>query len=173
MDSNVLVTFCTSRRNCKHTYFSFNTKGISKTDQWLFRECASVLSRSELKIYSWVYFTFETPARRIGPFERCRTTSRNWWPPPTTWTTRRQLAALLGRANLTGLVLGCIEAKFCKKICVWKLSPRSTQCTPLHSSAISKFAKNLLIFTIFSIKKSKIENSEKSSNFFDKILTIF
>ena len=25
---------------------------------------------------------------------------------------------LLGRANLTGLVLGCIEAKFCKKICV-------------------------------------------------------
>ena len=22
------------------------------------------------------------------------------------------------RANLTGLVLGCIEAKFCKKICV-------------------------------------------------------
>ena len=24
----------------------------------------------------------------------------------------------LGRANLTGLVLGCIEAKFCKKICV-------------------------------------------------------
>ena len=23
-----------------------------------------------------------------------------------------------GRANLTGLVLGCIEAKFCKKICV-------------------------------------------------------
>ena len=27
-------------------------------------------------------------------------------------------AALLGRANLTGLVLGCIEAKFCKKICV-------------------------------------------------------
>ena len=24
----------------------------------------------------------------------------------------------LGRANLTGLVLGCIEARFCKKICV-------------------------------------------------------
>ena len=32
---------------------------------------------------------------------------------------RRSLAAaLLDRANLTGLVLGCIEAKFCKKICV-------------------------------------------------------
>ena len=42
-------------------------------------------------------------------------------------------AALLDRANLTGLVLGCIEANFCKKICVGKLSPRSTQCTPLHS----------------------------------------
>ena len=27
-------------------------------------------------------------------------------------------AALLGRANFTGLVLGCIEAKFCRKICV-------------------------------------------------------
>ena len=27
-------------------------------------------------------------------------------------------AALLGRANLTGFVLGCIEAKVCKKICV-------------------------------------------------------
>ena len=47
------------------------------------------------------------------------------------------------RANLTGLVLGCIEAKFCKKICVWKLSPRSTQCTPLHSSKIT-FFQNLL-----------------------------
>ena len=27
-------------------------------------------------------------------------------------------AVLLSRANLTGPVLGCIEAKFCKKICV-------------------------------------------------------
>ena len=43
-------------------------------------------------------------------------------------------------------VLGCIEANFCKKICVWKLSPRSTQCTPLHSSAISFFCQNLPIF---------------------------
>ena len=33
------------------------------------------------------------------------------------------------RANLTRLVLLCIEAKFCNKICVGKLSPRSTQCT--------------------------------------------
>ena len=35
--------------------------------------------------------------------------------------------------KLNRLVLGCIEAKFCKKILVGKLSPRSTQCTPLHS----------------------------------------
>ena len=45
------------------------------------------------------------------------------------------------QANLTGLVLGWIEAKCCKKtcvgICVGKLSPRSTQCTPLHSSKIT------------------------------------
>ena len=46
-------------------------------------------------------------------------------------------------ANLAGLVLSCIEAKFRKKICVGKLSPRSTQCTPLHGSAISFFVKHL------------------------------
>ena len=44
------------------------------------------------------------------------------------------------RANSTGLVLGCIDADFCKEICVGKLSPRSTQCTPLHRSLISKFS---------------------------------
>ena len=38
------------------------------------------------------------------------------------------------RANFTGPVIGCVEAKFCKKISVAKLSPRSTQCTPLHHS---------------------------------------
>ena len=38
------------------------------------------------------------------------------------------------RANLKGLVNGCIEANFCNKICVGKLSPRSTQCNPLHRS---------------------------------------
>ena len=54
----------------------------------------------------------------------------------------------LGRgSNFTGLVLGCIEAKFCKstfvgisylfeKKIVGKLSPRSTQCTPLHRFGI-------------------------------------
>ena len=51
--------------------------------------------------------------------------------------------------NLTGLVLGCIEAKFCKKICVWKLSPRSTQCTPLHRS-FKKFHVLLWKFSFFA-----------------------
>ena len=40
-------------------------------------------------------------------------------------------------ANLLGLVLGCIAAKLWKYILVGKLSPRSTQCTPLHSSKIT------------------------------------
>ena len=47
-------------------------------------------------------------------------------------------------ANLRGLVLGCIETNFCKKICVRKLSPRSTQCTPLHCSKITFCSKYLL-----------------------------
>ena len=34
------------------------------------------------------------------------------------------------------LVIGCIKAKFCKKICVGKLSLRSTQWTPLHRFGI-------------------------------------
>ena len=42
--------------------------------------------------------------------------------------------------EVIGLVLGCIEATFCKEILVVKLSPRSTQCTPLHRSLISIFS---------------------------------
>ena len=54
------------------------------------------------------------------------------------------------RTNFTGLVLGCIETKICKKVCVWKLSPRSTQCTPLHTSAISFLSKNCqFVFDMF------------------------
>ena len=41
-----------------------------------------------------------------------------------------------------GLVLGCIDAKFCKKICVGKHSPRSTQWTPLHRFQRSIFPKS-------------------------------
>ena len=41
--------------------------------------------------------------------------------------------------NFEGLVLGYIDADFCKKILVGKLSPRSTQCIPLHRCQFSKF----------------------------------
>ena len=59
------------------------------------------------------------------------------------------------RANLKGLVLGCIEAKFCNKICVGKLSPRSTQCTPLHRSQCSKFCSKIAkIFANFFLATS-------------------
>ena len=77
-----------------------------------------------------------------------------------------------GTANFTGLVLGCIETKFCKKICVWKLSPRSTQCTPLHSSAISFFVKFLPRLLLKFCKFGKINRliSFFKSHFFKQII---
>ena len=42
--------------------------------------------------------------------------------------------------EVSGFVFSCIETKSCKKILVGKLSPRSTQCTPLHRSLISIFS---------------------------------
>ena len=48
--------------------------------------------------------------------------------------------------NFDGLVLGCIDADFCKQIRVGKLSPRSTQCTPLHRSLISIFSSKIANF---------------------------
>ena len=64
------------------------------------------------------------------------------------------------RANLKGLVIGCIEAKFCNKICVGKLSTRSTQCTPLHRSQSSfyklKIAENFANFAEILPKFSQI-----------------
>ena len=78
-------------------------------------------------------------------------------------------SALLGRANLTGLVLVCIEAKFCKKICVRKLSPRSTRCTPLHSSVISFFVKILpRVVQNFANFSSFRKCCEKISSFLPK-----
>ena len=56
------------------------------------------------------------------------------------------------RANLKGLVNGCIEAKFCKQICVGKLSPRSTQCNPLHRSR----SRGIRLGSLISIFSSKI-----------------
>ena len=34
-----------------------------------------------------------------------------------------------------GLVLGCIKAKFCKKICVWQHFPSSTRCAHFRTAA--------------------------------------
>ena len=50
------------------------------------------------------------------------------------------------RANFTRLVLVCIEADLCNQIFVGKLSPRSTQYSPLHRSEITFFSKMLLDF---------------------------
>ena len=62
----------------------------------------------------------------------------------------RKRLAVSPPANFRGLVLGCIKAKFCKKLCVWKLSPRSRQCTPLHSSKITFFSKIARILPRFT-----------------------
>ena len=78
------------------------------------------------------------------------------------------------RANFTGLVLLCIEAKFCNKICVGKLSPRSTQCTPLHRSLISKISLKIAEFfavfskisRIISLPQNFAEFSPNFTNFF-------
>ena len=45
----------------------------------------------------------------------------------------------LHRASYT-LVIGCIETNICTEICVGKLSPTTTICSPLHRSIISKFS---------------------------------
>ena len=108
---------------------------------------------------------------------------RRDWPPPfskspapprDSWYLRPGLAAegcagprqspsKTRRANLTGLVLGCIEAKFCKKICVWTLSPRSTQCIPLHRF----WNPYRSLISIFSLKIAEI-----FAAFFKRILQI-
>ena len=98
----------------------------------------------------------EHPAPEAGRADAAARVAR--WSRPTTGSPRIRLRTPLDRANFRGLVLGCIEAKFCKKICVGKLSPRSTQCTPLHRSQCSKF-------------RSKI--AENFANFFVKFYQIF
>ena len=60
----------------------------------------------------------KSPGERHSAIERWR----EEYPPPVPASGPKAqaipTAALLDRANLTGLVLGCIEAKFCRKICV-------------------------------------------------------
>ena len=78
-----------------------------------------------------------------GTSSPARTSPRNYAAEHFAILGRSARIAAMDAANFTGLVLGCIETKFCKKICVGKLSTRSTQCTLLHSSAISIFCKKL------------------------------
>ena len=64
---------------------------------------------------------------------------------------RHGRTAPLDRAKFTGLVLGCIEAKFCKQILVGKLLTRSTRFTCFCAAPISKVQrKTRQIFPISS-----------------------
>ena len=69
------------------------------------------------------------------------------------------------------LVIGCIKAKFCKRICVGKLSPRSTQCTHLHRSLISKFSLEIAEF--FAVFPKKFANFAGILPIFDQNLSGF
>ena len=79
----------------------------------------------------------------------------------------RTFACAAGQATARPAPSGCIEAKFCNKICVGKLSPRSTQCTPLHSSVISFFLSKCLP------NFCKISKISEIFRKFGKILAIF
>ena len=63
-------------------------------------------------------------AGRAAPRQRKR--GGEVWRPSTSSGPRARVGQPAHDSILTGLVLGYIEAKFCKKICVGKLSPRST-----------------------------------------------
>ena len=66
------------------------------------------------------------------------------------------------RANFIGLVLFCINAKFCKKIFVGKLLTRSTRitcfCTAQTSIFQQNFDKNLGVSTLTMLKSSIFSN---------------
>ena len=66
--------------------------------------------------------------------------------------------------NLLGLVLGRIEAKFCKWILVGKLSPRSTQCTPLHRSLISIFSLKIAVLQSGMASTRRLTSIPKTNN---------
>ena len=56
-------------------------------------------------------------------------------------------------------------ADFSKLILVGKLSPRSTQCTPLHRSSISKFQPKLVNIFLFSASNFAFLNREEYTIF--------
>ena len=53
--------------------------------------------------------------------------------------------------DVSGLVFSVLKPNFARKILIGKLSPRSSQCTPLHRSLISKFSSNFAFFKKFAI----------------------
>ena len=59
--------------------------------------------------------------------------------------------------EIIGLVLGCIDAKFCKSIFVGKLLTRSTRCTYVAPLRCQNFSKTVLISLVKL--NSKNENS--------------
>jgi len=90
------------------------------------------------------------------------------------------------RPNFEGLVLGSIDADFASEYSlelgyIGKLSPRSTQCTPLHRSSISKFQPKIVnIFSrlndefppFFTFLKSFSSNFAFFCEFFMKFVRI-
>ena len=135
-----------------------------------------------------LYFSFNSPSRRLPALLQARRrppqrlVAISWelesWlqgltpmPPPRLsriessrrlQSQQRSAHHVTSTENFTGLVLRCIEAKFCKKIWVWRRPPRSTQCTHLHRSQCSKFSSKIAEFLLFVAKFSP--NSVKFQN---------
>ena len=88
----------------------------------------SSFAKTFFAIFHYQVIFFERSVKHAGmrPPLRTRLNTIEYFPP-----------------NFEGLVLGCIDADFCKLIRVGKLSPRSTQCTPLHRSLISFFSSKI------------------------------
>ena len=122
---------------------AFKTSQVDADFFW--ERCENVQDWSENRLFSLSPYRGQKKLSVIYMVVVSRCWPPNFWDVPLFLRQHRKTRSLSdglrpvdeGAAGAPGLVLGCIEAKFCKKICVWKLSPRATQCTPLHSSAIS------------------------------------
>ena len=83
-----------------------------------------------------------------GPLLSSQTSSRallsRGWPPQRSRLRRRMNNELNFPPNFERLVLGCIDADFCKKILVGKLLTRSTRCAYFCTAQISKFQPRIV-----------------------------
>ena len=79
------------------------------------------------------------PCRQIRGFRKGPARRRSRSQRDTASRTGRPPSASRSGPRLKGSI-GFIETKFCKKIIVGKLSPRSSQCTPLHCPPVSSFS---------------------------------